>query len=189
MERETVRSIAAWLLLASAHQEPVPSHVTAAGSWAQVTRPGTTPRGTPSGESVDPNKEERMLLAAAIERAKCRRVIFICGYSFSINHVFRDAIEGLETRVCLSLREDLSGTTMVVRPRGAVGDARQVPIVISTNDSHLVPSNSATASAAGPQMIATRSIPLYALLLYQFPCCNWYKFRRAFQLHDGFCSQ
>src|SRR5271167_3185632 len=96
MERDTMRSIAAWLLLASAHQEPVPSQVTAAGSWAQVTRPGTTPRGTPSGESVDPNKEERMLLAAAIERAKCRRVIFICGYSFSINHVSRGAIERLE---------------------------------------------------------------------------------------------
>src|SRR5580692_2672138 len=107
MERETMRSIAAWLLLASAHQEPVPSQVTAAGSWAQVTRPGTTPRGTPSGESVDPNKEERMLLAAAIERAKCRRVVFICGYSFSINHVFGGAIERLELRVCPSLREDL----------------------------------------------------------------------------------
>src|SRR5271156_869252 len=107
MERETMRSIAAWLLLESAHQEPVPSQITAAGSWAQVTRPGTTPRGTPSGESVDPNKEGRMLLAAAIESAKCRRVIFICGYSFSINHVFRRATERLETRVCPYLREDL----------------------------------------------------------------------------------
>ena len=48
MEGETMRSITAWLLLASAHQEPVPSHVTAAGSCAQVTRPGTMPRGTPS---------------------------------------------------------------------------------------------------------------------------------------------
>jgi hypothetical protein len=63
--------------LASAHQEPVPSQVTAAGSCAQVTRPGTTPRGTPSGESVLPNNEEPMLLAAAIERANCRRVISI----------------------------------------------------------------------------------------------------------------
>jgi hypothetical protein len=35
-----MRSITAWLLLASAHQEPVPSQVTAAGSCAQVTRPG-----------------------------------------------------------------------------------------------------------------------------------------------------
>src|SRR5271154_7154264 len=77
MERETMRPIAAWLLLASAHQEPVPSQVTAAGSCAQVTRPGTTPRGTPSGESVAPNKEEPTLLAAAIERANCRRVISI----------------------------------------------------------------------------------------------------------------
>src|SRR5260370_248965 len=72
-----MRSITAWLLLASVHQEPVPSQVTAAGSCAQVTRPGTTPRGTPSGESVGSNKEERMLLAAAIERANCRRVISI----------------------------------------------------------------------------------------------------------------
>ena len=65
-----MRSIAAWLLLASVHQEPVPSQVTAAGSWAQVTRPGTMPRGTPGGESVDPNEEERMLLAAAIEKGE-----------------------------------------------------------------------------------------------------------------------
>src|SRR5271170_7012128 len=77
MERETIRSITAWLLLASAHQEPVPSQVTAAGSCAQVTRPGTTPRGTPIGESVGSNKEARMLVAAAIERANCRRVISI----------------------------------------------------------------------------------------------------------------
>src|ERR1700735_1127062 len=77
MERETMRSIAAWLLLASAHQEPVPSQVTAAGSCAQVTRPGTTPRGTPIGESAGSNKEEPMLLAAAIDRAKSRRVITI----------------------------------------------------------------------------------------------------------------
>src|SRR5580692_5075359 len=76
MERETMRSITTWLLLASAHQEPVPSQVTAAGSCAQVTRPGTTPRGTPSGESGS-NKEDPMLLAAARERANCRRVISI----------------------------------------------------------------------------------------------------------------
>ena len=45
-----------------------------------------------------------------------------------------------------SLREGLrSGTTMAVRPRGAVGDARQVPIVIGTNDRDLVASNSPTA--------------------------------------------
>jgi hypothetical protein len=72
-----MRSIAAWLLLASVHQEPVPSQVTAAGSCVQVTRPGTTPRGIPSGESVGSNKEEGMLVAAAIERANCRRVISI----------------------------------------------------------------------------------------------------------------
>src|ERR1700731_1104412 len=81
MERETMRSIAAWLLLVSVHQEPVPSQVTAAGSCAQVTRPGITPRGTPNGESVGSNKDERMLLAAAIERANCRRVISILSYS------------------------------------------------------------------------------------------------------------
>src|SRR3984893_15520909 len=80
-ERETMRSITVCLLLASIHQEPVPSQVTAAGSCAQVTRPGTTPRGTPNGESVGSNKDERMLLAAAIERANCRRVISILSYS------------------------------------------------------------------------------------------------------------
>src|ERR1700729_4231753 len=73
MERETILSIAAWLLLASVHQEPVPSQVTAAGSCAQVALPGTTPRGIPSGESVGANKEERRLVAAAIESATCRR--------------------------------------------------------------------------------------------------------------------
>src|SRR5579863_3033689 len=78
MELETMRSITDWLLLASVHQEPVPSQVTAFGSCAQVTRPGTTPRGTPSGESVAPNREGPKLLAAAIERANCRRVISIC---------------------------------------------------------------------------------------------------------------
>jgi hypothetical protein len=58
MDRETMRSITDWSLLASVHQEPVPSQVTAAGSCAQVTRPGTTPRGTPNGESGS-NKEGR----------------------------------------------------------------------------------------------------------------------------------
>src|SRR5258708_22492357 len=87
MEPETMRSITAWLLLASVHQEPVPSQVTAAGSCAHVTRPGTTPRGTPSGESVGSNKEEPMLLAAAIERANCRRVISIFGYSLRIRNL------------------------------------------------------------------------------------------------------
>src|SRR4029077_13076406 len=76
MDRETMRSIKAWLLLPSFHQEPVPSQVTAAGSCAQVTRPGTTPRGTPIGEG-GPNKGGLRLLAAAIDRANCRRVIFI----------------------------------------------------------------------------------------------------------------
>src|ERR1700722_1985583 len=89
MERETIRSITAWLLLASAHQEPVPSQVTAAGSCAQVTLPGTTPRGIPKGESVGSNREERMLLAAAIDKANCRRVISILGCSSSRNNVFR----------------------------------------------------------------------------------------------------
>lgn len=70
-----MRSIADWLLWASVHQEPVPSQVTADESCAQVTRPGTTPRGTPIGESVDANKEERMQVAEGIERANCRRVI------------------------------------------------------------------------------------------------------------------
>src|ERR1700740_1784029 len=86
MERETMRSITTWLLLASVHQAPVPSHVTAAGSCAQVTRPGTTPRGTPTGESVGSNKEEPILLAAAIERANCRRVISILATPPSMNH-------------------------------------------------------------------------------------------------------
>src|ERR1700724_3259912 len=79
MERETMRSITDWWLLASVHHEPVPSQVTAAGSCAQVTRPGMIPRGTPSGESLGWSKEERMLVAAAIERANCRRVISIRG--------------------------------------------------------------------------------------------------------------
>src|SRR5580658_3871262 len=76
MERETMRSIMDWLLLASVHQEPVPSHVTAAGSCAQVTRPGRTPRGTPNGER-GVNKLGRSKLAAAIDRANSRRVISI----------------------------------------------------------------------------------------------------------------
>src|SRR5271156_5576783 len=106
MERETMRPIAAWLLLASAHQEPVPSQVTAAGSCAQVTRPGMMPRGTPSGESVDPNKEEPMLLAAAIERANSRRVIAILSYS-SVNesYVPSAVVNGIEVRARPSLRE------------------------------------------------------------------------------------
>src|SRR5580692_3015383 len=74
MERDTMRSTAAWLVLASCHQEPVPSQVTAAGSCAHVTRPGTTPRGTPNGESGGSNSEERKALVAAIERANSRRV-------------------------------------------------------------------------------------------------------------------
>lgn len=69
-----MRSITPRLLFASTHQEPVSSHVTAAGSCAQVTRPETTPRGTPSGKSGS-NQEEPMLLAAGIERANSRRVI------------------------------------------------------------------------------------------------------------------
>src|ERR1700747_852151 len=72
-----MRSIAAWLLLASVHQEPVPSQVTAAGSCAHVTRPGTIPRGIPIGESWPSHKEEWRLAAAATERANCRRVISI----------------------------------------------------------------------------------------------------------------
>src|ERR1700724_635336 len=76
MDRATMRSITDWSLLASVHQEPVPSHFTAAGSCAQVTRPGTTPRGTPNGES-GANKDGRRQLAAARDRANCRRVISI----------------------------------------------------------------------------------------------------------------
>ena len=75
-----MRSIAAWLLLASAHHEPAPSQVTAAGSCAQVTQAGTTPRGTPIGESGAAKSEERSVLAAATESANCRRVIFISPY-------------------------------------------------------------------------------------------------------------
>ena len=70
-----MRSIAGWLLLASVHQEPVPSQFTEAGSCAHVTRPGTIPRGTPNGESGGSNSEERNALVAAIERANSRRVI------------------------------------------------------------------------------------------------------------------
>ena len=77
MERETMRSITDWLLLASCHQEPVPSQLTAAGSCAQVTRPGAIPRGTPKGESGRANRDECKVLVAATERANCRRVIFI----------------------------------------------------------------------------------------------------------------
>src|ERR1700756_1176732 len=77
MDRETMRSITDWSLWASVHHEPVPSQVTAAGSCAQVTRPGTTPRGTPIGESLSSNNEEWRLAAAATERANCRRVISI----------------------------------------------------------------------------------------------------------------
>src|SRR5690348_763975 len=70
-----MRSMTAWLLLASFHQEPVPSQVTAAGSCAHVTLPGTTPRGTPTGESAGSKREERKVVAAATDRANCRRVI------------------------------------------------------------------------------------------------------------------
>src|ERR1700757_1696362 len=70
-----MRSMTAWLLLASFHQEPVPSQVTAAALCAHVTLPGTTPRGTPTGESVGSKREERNVVAAAIDRANCRRVI------------------------------------------------------------------------------------------------------------------
>src|SRR5580704_16285691 len=80
MDRETMRSITDWLLLASVHHEPVPSQVTAAGSCAQVTRPGTTPRGAPIEESWPSNKGSR-LAAAATDRANCRRVISILSYS------------------------------------------------------------------------------------------------------------
>src|SRR5258705_2099457 len=52
------------------------SQATAFASCAQVTRPGITPRGTPIGEG-GPNKRGRRQLAAAIDRANCRRVISI----------------------------------------------------------------------------------------------------------------
>src|ERR1700733_13971065 len=80
MDLETMRSITDWLLFASVHQEPVPSHVTAAGSCTQVTRPGTTPLGTPNGER-GLNKEDGSKLAAATDRANSRRVISILTYS------------------------------------------------------------------------------------------------------------
>src|ERR1700723_2324374 len=80
-EWETMRSITAWLLFVSIHQEPVPFHVTAAGSCAQVTRPGTTPRGMPTGESVNANSEEGNGVAAARDRVNCRRVMSISSYS------------------------------------------------------------------------------------------------------------
>src|SRR5258708_9552268 len=76
MDRDTMRSITDCSLWASVHQELVPSQVTAAGSCVQVTRPGTTPRGTPNGESGS-NNEDRRLAAAARDRANCRRVISI----------------------------------------------------------------------------------------------------------------
>src|SRR5690349_9042919 len=76
MDRETMPSITDWSLWASVHHEPVPSQVTAAGSCAQVTRPGTTPRGTPNGESGS-NKEGRRYVEAARARANCRRVMSI----------------------------------------------------------------------------------------------------------------
>src|SRR5579859_2570980 len=69
-----MRSITDWLLLASVHHEPVPSQVIAVGSCAHVTRPGATPRGTPNGERGS-NREGRSKLAAATEKANCRRVI------------------------------------------------------------------------------------------------------------------
>src|SRR5580692_10611453 len=74
MQWEAMRSMTAWSLLASFHQEPVPSQVTAAGSCAQVTRPGTMPRGTPSGKSGGSNRDPRKVLVAASDRANCRRV-------------------------------------------------------------------------------------------------------------------
>jgi hypothetical protein len=91
-----MRSIAAWLLLASVHQEPVPSQVTAAGSWAQVTRPGTTPRGTPSGENVDPNEHA----AGSCNRKGEMSMRHLHSWLLLLykNHVFRG--ERLETRVC-----------------------------------------------------------------------------------------
>src|SRR5271168_1515267 len=108
MEPETMRSITAWLLLASVHQEPVPSQVTAAGPCAQVTRPGTTPRGTPSGESVGSNKEEPILLAAAIERANWRRVISILYYSSEYKSLCLPAQFPEEKKLVQSLEKQYS---------------------------------------------------------------------------------
>src|SRR5260370_11320782 len=104
MDRETMRSITDWSLLASAYQEPVPSHFTAAGSCAQVTRPGMTPRGTPNGERGS-NKEDGKQLAAAIASANCRRVISIltCSSTHKILRLPRSSLPesaetGLRTR-------------------------------------------------------------------------------------------
>src|SRR5262252_9823644 len=85
MDREAMRSITDWLLLASVHHEPVPSQVTADGSCDQVTRPGTRPRGTPNGERGS-NKEDRRVAAAAIDSANSRRVIaiWICSSKRSV---------------------------------------------------------------------------------------------------------
>jgi len=95
-----MRSITAWLLLASVHQEPVPSQVTAAGSCAQVTRPGRIPRGTPNGESVGSNKEEPRALVAAIERANCRRVISIVDcFSVYRSRVSSAVVNGSKNRM------------------------------------------------------------------------------------------
>src|ERR1700744_162836 len=80
-EWETMRSITAWLLFVSIHQEPVPFHITAAGSCAQVTRPGTSPRGMPTGESVDANSEEGNVVAAARDKVNSRRFISMLSYS------------------------------------------------------------------------------------------------------------
>src|ERR1700731_4419865 len=116
MERETMRSITDWWLLASVHHDPVPSQVTAAGSCAQVTRPGMMPRGTPNGESVGSNKEERMLVAAAIERANCRRVISIRGSLGNKSRASSAVEDGFSMFALTGGRK--RGTPMTERPRG-----------------------------------------------------------------------
>ena len=84
MDRHTMPSIADWLLLASVHREPVPSQVTAAGSCAQVTRPGITPRATPNGERGS-KREGLRVAAVAIDKANCLRVISISLFPFARN--------------------------------------------------------------------------------------------------------
>src|SRR5580693_2734194 len=60
IEREIMRSMTPWLLMSTFHQGPVPPQVTAAGSCAQVTLPGTTPLEHPREKAwVQKEKDER----------------------------------------------------------------------------------------------------------------------------------
>src|SRR5271170_2866195 len=115
-----MRSMTAWLLLSSFHQDPVPSQVTADGSCAHVTRPGTTPRGTPSGESWGSKRDDRMPLAAAIERANCRRVISILSYS-SVYESYAGALKFCHLPVDLARQYAHHLSTAILTETGAFG--------------------------------------------------------------------